>query len=147
MADILNPIIDAGGTTAFEDPLGPDDLARIIFDSPDFVSAVVALDAEGKVAAFQYLERLDPPASDVAGIASFARLHPKCPGAGRAMLTATLEAARAANLTAIDAKIRADNVPGLGYYSAMGFQDRSLIKGVPLKDGTPVDRVIKRLTL
>ena len=63
------------------------------------------------------------------------------------MMAATLIASRAEGLSAIDAKIRADNVPGLGYYSAMGFQDRSLVRDVPLKDGTPVDRVIKRLTL
>ena len=147
MADILNPIIEAGGTTAFEEVFSPQALGKVVFDREDFISAVVAIDPEGKVAGFQYLVRLDPPDTDIGGIASFARLAPKCPGAGRAMMAATLIAARAAGLSAIDAKIRADNVPGLGYYSAMGFQDRSLIKGVPLKDGTPVDRVIKRLTL
>ena len=147
MADILNPIIEAGGTTAYEEPFSPDALGANIFGRPDFLSVVVALDEEGKIAGFQYLMRLDPPETDVAGIASFARLDPKCPGAGRAMMAATLDRARAAGLSAIDAKIRADNVPGLGFYSAMGFQDRSVIKGVPLKDGTPVDRVIKRLTL
>ncbi|MXQ06375.1 GNAT family N-acetyltransferase [Alphaproteobacteria bacterium GH1-50] len=147
MADILNPIIEAGGTTAFESVFTPEALGKTVFDRDDFISAVVAIDPEGGVAGFQYLVRLDPPETDVAGIASFARLDPKCPGAGRAMMAATLERAREAGLSGIDAKIRADNVLGLGFYSAMGFQDRSVIKGVPLKDGTPVDRVVKRLTL
>ena len=147
MADVINPIIRAGGTTAFEDVLTPEDLDRHIFSAPDIVSVVVALDASGTVAAFQYVRRMDPPEMHVGGIASFARLTPKLTGAGRAMMAMTLKLARRADLTVIEAKIRADNVPGLGFYTAMGFQDHSLIKGVPLKDGTPVDRVIKRLAL
>lgn len=80
---------------------------------------------------------------DIGDIASFACAE----GAGRALMTATIAKARAAGLTWINAKIRTDNAPGIRFYSKMGFQDHARLKGVPLKDGTPVDRVIKRLQL
>ena len=50
-------------------------------------------------------------------------------------------------LTSINACIRADNVGGLAFYSKQGFQDHSVDKDVPLKDGTRVDRVNKRFSL
>ena len=37
--------------------------------------------------------------------------------------------------------------PGLGFYSAMGFEDTDREPAVPLCDGTPVDRVTKLLRL
>ncbi|MEO1680323.1 MAG: GNAT family N-acetyltransferase [Pseudomonadota bacterium] len=147
MAVILNPIIRAGGTTAYEEEMSAEAIGKKVIDDPTLVSTVVALDAAGAVAAFQWVARYDPPETHVGGIASFARLNPKLPGAGRAMFAATCAACRAAGLTAIDALIRADNVPGLSYYGAMGFQDHALHEGVPLNDGTPVDRVVKRFML
>jgi len=68
-------------------------------------------------------------------------------GAGSVMFAATKEAAVMGGYKWIDAKIRADNVPGLAYYSKMGFEDYKIDKGVPLGDGTPMDRITKRLTL
>jgi hypothetical protein len=47
----------------------------------------------------------------------------------------------------INAQIRADNLPGMAYYAAMGFAPFDMVKAVPLKDGTPVDRMIKRYDL
>jgi hypothetical protein len=63
------------------------------------------------------------------------------------MFAATKQAATDAGYGFINAKIRADNVPGLAYYTKMGFADHSIDKDVPLSDGTPMDRVTKRLTL
>lgn len=62
-------------------------------------------------------------------------------------IAAFLRCAQAAGLTAINATIRADNVGGLAYYTRMGFQPHAVQKGVPLADGTPADRVSKRLAL
>ena len=39
---------------------------------------------------------------------------------------------------------RADNTPGLGYYGKMGIKEVDRLIAVPLSDGTPVDRVIRR---
>ncbi|MEO0386455.1 MAG: GNAT family N-acetyltransferase [Pseudomonadota bacterium] len=146
MVAILNEIIAIGGTTAFEEPLDAAALGAIVF-SAQRVSAFVVLDDAGVVAGFQWLARLPDLPPDLGDIASFTRRAPRLPGAGRALMAATVAAARAAGLTAINAKIRADNTVGLGYYAAMGFQDHALKKGAPLKDGTPMDRVVKRLSL
>ena len=64
-------------------------------------------------------------------------------GVGRALFALTLDAARAADIVAIDATIRADNTMGLAYYAQMGFADHALIKDAPLRDGTKIDRVQK----
>lgn len=143
MAEVINPIILAGGTTAFEDALTEQDMTKLVFDRPQLVSCFVAEDQCG-LAGFQYLMH-EKPCS--AGIATFARLSPKRRGVGTALFAETLRAANDAGLLYIDAKIRADNVGGLAYYGRMGFQDHSVIPGVPLRNGTPVDRVIKRRTL
>lgn len=141
MADVLNPIIVAGGTTAYEVPLTPDEIAASFLSGPDVICCHVALDLDGKVAAFQYLGRNAKLPADIGDIASFARLEPRLPGAGTALIGPTKFIARQFGLNGINATIRADNVPGLAYYTKMGFQDHDIIRGVPLSDGTPVDRV------
>jgi len=147
MRDVLNPIVAAGGTTAFEDPLSLAEIAALTLEAPGLIAAHVALDPAGGVAGFQYLCRHPALPPEIGDIATFARRSPKVPGIGRALFPATRAAARAAGLTAIEATIRADNVGGLAYYSAMGFVDHRVTRGVPLKDGTPVDRIGKRYRL
>ena len=63
------------------------------------------------------------------------------------MFAATLEAARAARVAVIDATIRADNTGGLAFYARQGFVDYDRLVGVPLKDGTPMDRIRKRFDI
>jgi ribosomal protein S18 acetylase RimI-like enzyme len=65
-------------------------------------------------------------------------------GVGSALFEETKKAARAAGVRTIDATIRADNTGGLAFYTRMGFVDYDRRVGVPLKNGTPVDRVRKR---
>ena len=48
---------------------------------------------------------------------------------------------------AINGQIRADNVPGLAYYTKIGFQTYRTIEAVPLRGGRPVDRIYKRYDL
>ncbi len=146
MADLLNEIIRIGGTTAFEDDVTADMLAGWYLNANPY-ACHVAVDSEGGIAGYQALERTDAYGPGIGEISTFARQTPKTPGTGTALFEATKRSARAAGLSAINAKIRADNVPGLAYYTKMGFQDHVVIPDVPLKDGTPVDRVLKRYPL
>ena len=66
-------------------------------------------------------------------------------GVGAALFARTVEAARAAGVRTIDATIRADNAGGIAFYSRLGFQDYHRLLARPLKNGTPVDRIRKRL--
>ncbi len=144
--DVLNRIIDLGGTTAHLERLDPATFADYHL-GPDQIACHVVLDPDGKVAGFQWLGENEDLPSDCGDIASFTRRDRPLRGAGRALFSATCAAARAAGLMQINATIRADNAPGLGYYAAMGFVDHVIDRAVPLSDGTPVDRISKRFTL
>ncbi len=146
MADLLNPIIRAGGTTAYETEVTEAYLHAKFFEGDRLIALHIARDAHG-LAGMQWINRnpdLPPKTSD---IATFARLTPKTNGVGTALFPHTLEAARAEGCTHINATIRADNTGGLAYYTKMGFVDHEVARGVPLNDGTPVDRISKRFTL
>ncbi len=84
---------------------------------------------------------------DCADIATFTRRSPVLRGAGRALFAETAVVAKSLGFQAINATIRADNVLGLSYYEKMGFQDFSIDYGVPLQNGTPVNRISKRFDL
>ncbi|WP_102109643.1 GNAT family N-acetyltransferase [Oceaniglobus roseus] len=143
MADVINPLIREGTTTAIATEFTVAAMERKIFRDLDLVCCHVALDPEGRVAGFQWLSRVEGFPADWGDIATFARPAPKLPGVGRALFAATRDAATKARLTAITARIRADNAGGLVYYGKMGFQDHDVVTGVPLKDGTPMDRITK----
>ncbi|WP_099826872.1 GNAT family N-acetyltransferase [Oceaniglobus indicus] len=145
IADILNPLIRAGGTTALERELDAAGVADMVFDPARLIACHVALDDSGIVAGVQWLSHIDGFPNDHGDIATFARAEPKVPGVGRALFAATRQAARDAGLAAIMARIRADNTGGLAYYGKMGFVDHDRFIGVPLADGTRVDRIVKRL--
>lgn len=145
--EILNDIIRIGGTTANETMMGEDQFASKYLLTDDLICCHVVLDGDGQVAGFQWLGRNSKLPGDCADIATFTRREPALRGAGRALCAVTKEAAMATGYAQINATIRADNVPGLGYYSKMGFVDFTVTKAVPLKDGTPVDRISKRLAL
>ena len=146
MVAVLTPIILAGGTTALQTPLSPEALQDWFVDGPKTLTCHVA-ELSDRVVGFQWLGRNPKLPEDCADIATFAQQSPKVPGVGRALFAQTTTAARALGLAQINATIRADNVPGLSYYRKMGFVDHGVTKGVPLKDGTPVDRVHKRFAL
>ena len=143
---LLNEIIAQGGTTAYEEPLTHDEFAEHFLTGPDVVSCFVA-EQDGELIGFQTLEGGAPLPPGVCAIASFSKSHTGVRGAGRALFPRSRDAAQAAGFQAIDAQIRADNVPGLGYYAAMGFVQYDVVPQVPLSDGTPVDRVRKRYDL
>jgi len=145
---IINAIIAIGGTTAYEDPFTEERLAAHLLDDPRLICCHTAHNPiDGMPVGYQVLKSHPDLSSDWGDIATFARPEPKLPGTGRALFAATSAFARAQGLMAINATIRADNESGLGYYGKMGFEDHAVTRAVPLRDGTPVDRISKRLVL
>ncbi len=144
LSGLLNQIIAVGGTTAHETPLTDVTFREHFLAGRDHLSCQVAENDDGLLLGFQSLERNANLPAGWGDIATFARLQPKVPGVGRALFAATRMVAKDLGLVAINATIRADNTSGLGYYGKMGFQDYAVKPGVPLSDGTPVDRISKR---
>ncbi|MCY4333523.1 MAG: GNAT family N-acetyltransferase [Litoreibacter sp.] len=145
LVEILNEVIAIGGTTAYQDPVDAAYFVRLVraADPRTFIHvAVTGSHVEG----FQWISP-NPEREDLATIATFARPGTVQRGIGTALFSATKTAAKDAGYGEIDATIRADNSGGLAYYSKMGFKDHSVTNSVPLKDGTPVDRIHKRLPL
>jgi L-amino acid N-acyltransferase YncA len=141
MVALFNHTVKQGGTTAHEEEWDFETFKTHYFDEPVIVTTI--LDGDQPVG-FQAVFAL--PENGLS-IGSFTDQRNPVRGAGTVMFATTKRAAIAQGFAFIDAKIRADNVPGLAYYTKMGFADHSVDKDVPLLDGTPMDRITKRLTL
>jgi len=149
MAVLINEIIAIGGTTAYEDLFTPEGMDHE-FISPPYLLSCTLVEDEGRLLGFQVLlwpNAEEPFPDGWAYIGTYARVGHTGSGIGRTLFAETLKAARAAGVKSIDATIRADNTGGLAFYSRMGFVDYDRKVGVPLKDGTLVDRVRKRFDL
>lgn len=150
MVVLLNKIITAGGTTAHQELFDEDKMLRHYIAADGLISCQVA-EIAGNVLGFQWVRWADPVADgapkDWGIIASFVDNDAAGKGLGQHLFRATRTAAAKAGVVAIDATIRADNVPGLRYYSGLGFTDYDRIVGSPLSDGTIVDRVRKRFDI
>jgi L-amino acid N-acyltransferase YncA len=147
LADLLNEIIAAGGTTAYETPFTPEAFADAHIDGPRVITSIIAEDGDGCPMGFQILLASDKLAPGWGDIGTFARRGSTTRGIGSALFAATRAAAIAAGLKAINATIRADNTGGLAFYARMGFVDYAVARAVPLADGTPVDRISRRYNL
>lgn len=148
LADVLNEIIARGGTTALQTPHTPEKLDRAYLTGPTVICCFVAFDRDsGRLEGFQSVGREDHLPRDVGDIGTFARVGGTQRGIGGALFAATVAEMRRQGLAGINATIRADNAGGLAFYSRMGFRDHGVSPKVPLKDGTPVDRIHKRFSL
>ena len=148
LAELLNAVIARGGTTALEEAFTADGLAHAYLDGPNVICCFTAIDdATGTLEGFQTLGRYPSLPDDVGDIGTFARVDGTQRGVGTALFAATRNEARSRGLAGINATIRADNSGGLAFYTRMGFVDHHVDPAVPLKDGTPVDRISKRLSL
>ncbi|MCF2871508.1 GNAT family N-acetyltransferase [Octadecabacter sp. G9-8] len=140
--EIINHIIALGGSTAYEDPYTEPHFADHYLDEPP-VTNVVLLGTRlvGFQAAFDIGDGLY-------SIGSFTDQQNPARGAGHAIFAKTLADCRAHGGTAILAKITSDNTGGLAYYSKMGFEPDTIWKDDHTRrDGTTVDRIVKRYTL
>ena len=149
MARLINRIIETGGTTAHQSRFDAARMRGHYIAPPLAISCFVAA-LKDEVIGFQALERADPDwqgegklPDDWAVIATFVGEGHRGLGVGCTLFGLTLDAARTADVVAIDATIRADNALGLAYYSRIGFSDHAVINDVPLRDGTKIDRVQK----
>ncbi len=153
MTALINKIIALGGTTAHQRAFDAARMQAHYIAPPRCICCFVA-DRNGQILGFQALEWADPDwdgagklPADWAVIATFVDIGHQGMGIGSGLFGATLGAAEAAGVVAIDATIRADNEGGLFYYEDMGFEDYGIIRDEPLRDGRRVDRIRKKFVI
>jgi ribosomal protein S18 acetylase RimI-like enzyme len=148
LASLLNEIIARGGTTAMQEPMTPGQLADLLLSGPDVICCFVAEHPTSKtLLGFQSLIRSEDLDADIGDIATFTRVGMTHRGVGSRLFAATRVAARKKDLRELNATIRCDNFGGLTFYERIGFIDRDILRQIPLRDGSPVDRIIKRYTV
>ena len=129
MVELLNQIIERGGTTAHRRLFTDERITEHYIKPPLGISCVVAI-ADAGLLGFQALEWCDPDwsgpdplPSDWAVVATFVSLKAQGLGVGRRLFEETVAAARASGVRAIDATIRKENTGGLAFYGRLGFMD------------------------
>lgn len=142
MAELLNDIVQVGGTTAMTGPVTAQDLTDWMGSAPDRSAWHVAEDDRGSILGFQYVEPHPGLPPDCCDIASYVRPGKTGIGIGSTLFTATQAAARNLGYRAIVAVIRTDNAGGLAYYQSRGFEDWKLWEDAPI-----APRVMMRFTL
>lgn len=145
MARLQNRIIRIGGTTAHQVEHAADEVRDAYVTGPGVLCCHVADD--GGILGFQAVERWEGLPVGWGDIGTFVNPDVQARGIGAALFSATVAACRRAGLTAINATIRADNVPGLAYYARLGFTDYAHDTGWALDDGRIVGRVSRRFDL
>ena len=99
----------------------------------------------GRIVGFQAAFEVE---TGIYSVGSFTDQENPAKGAGAAMFAKTREDCRTRGGTSIIAKITADNTAGLAYYSKMGFgPDAVWPADHTRKDGSVVDRIVKRFVL
>ena len=146
MAVLLNQIIAIGGTTAHETPFTPEQILQHYIEGDEPICCHLAEDADGLIG-FQAVGRHPALPAGWGDIGTFVAPTRQRTGAGAALFAATMAAAKAAGLTTLNATIRADNGPGLGYYARRGFVDYAQDPDYRLKSGARVGRVSRRFDL
>jgi L-amino acid N-acyltransferase YncA len=144
MAELLNQIIAAGGTTALTRPVTSRDMAQMMTTALDRSAWHVALNWGGALRGFQYIEPGDHLPPEACDIATFVQIGRTGLGIGSALFAATTKTAKALGYVWINAEIRADNEGGLIYYQSRGFRDYARREAVELASGQRVDKILKR---
>lgn len=147
MAELLNTIIEKGGTTAKTEKVSLTDLERYIRHYSGRNAWFLAEDDVGSVLGFQYIEPNESLPSDAADIATFVKIGETGHGIGSKLFERTKLAAHDLGYAWINATIRADNTGGLAYYQSRGFEDYATQENVKLKDGSCVSKIKKRFNL
>ena len=147
MADLLNDIIRAGGTTALTEDVSTDTIKDWLHQLPDQSVWHVAEDEKGIIYGFQYIRPNADLPPEACAIATFVRIGQTGLGVGSRLFEKTAQAAKDLGYAWIDATIRADNESGLTYYQSRGFEDYARHPRVTLGNGLIVDKISKRYDL
>ncbi|MBO9476183.1 GNAT family N-acetyltransferase [Shimia sp. R11_0] len=146
-ADLLNDIIEIGGTTALTTPLSREALADWLMADPDRAIWHVAMNDAGDVLGFQWIDRFAGLPPEACEIGTFVKTGRTGLGIGSKLFDATKAAARTMGYRWINAEIRADNAGGLAYYQSRSFETYGRKDGIQLEDGTEVSKILKRYDL
>jgi len=147
MANLLNDIIDKGGTTALTRPVTATDISEWMTAQQSRSAWHVALDDAERVIGFQWISPHENLPEEAVDIATFVMLGRAGLGIGSALFDATKQAAKTLGYAWINATIRADNEGGLTYYQSRGFRDWAYDADVKLDSGLIVDKISKRYDL
>lgn len=135
VSQILQALTAAGKRRKPSDP----DFARDHYIAhPQQICCTIAVDDDGHPMGFQSLKRAtegNPYGTPLGWGIIGTHIHPHYArrGVGRHLFSATRDAARYAELPAIEAFIGADNAEAIGYYEAMGFVTYRAVDGVDCK--------------
>lgn len=143
MSDLQNRIIRIGGTTAHQVEHDAAYIDAHYISGPGVICCHLAEDDSGLIG-FQSMGRHAGLPENWGDIGSYVNPDRQRTGAGAALFATTLAVARQKRVVVINATIRGDNVPGLGYYSRRGFVDYAYDPEYQLKDGRRVGRISKR---
>lgn len=146
MAELLNRIIAIGGTTAHETAFTPEAIITHYIEGAEPICCVLAEDDEGLIG-FQSVGHNPDLAEGWGDVGTFVAPDRQRSGAGQALFAVTITAARSAGVKVLNATIRADNAPGMGYYARRGFVDYAQDPDYTLKSGAKVGRVSRRFDL
>ena len=147
LADLLNEIIEKGGTTAMTNAVAASDLANWIRYYSGQNAWFLAEDDSGQVLGFQWIEPHEKLPPDACDIATFARLGRSRLGVGTALFERTRRAAADLGYRWINATIRSDNTGGLAYYQSRGFETYAVDRNIVLDHDIVVDKISKRFDL
>lgn len=146
MAALLNRIIAIGGTTAHEAPFAPEAIIAHYIQGDEPICCHLAEDEQGLIG-FQSVGHNAALPEGWGDIGTFVAPDRQRSGAGQALFAVTVTAARGAGVKVLNATIRADNAPGLGYYARRGFVDYAEDPDFRLKSGARVGRISRRFDL
>ncbi|MEO9651274.1 MAG: GNAT family N-acetyltransferase [Roseobacter sp.] len=144
MANLLNGIIEKGGTTALTRPVTGKDISDWMASNAVLSAWHVAVNESEQVVGFQWISPHPQLPQEAADVATFVQLGRTGLGIGSALFSATAAAAKELGYVWINATIRADNTGGLTYYQSRGFRDWTIDEAVPLDSGQIVDKISKR---
>jgi len=146
MTALLNRIIAIGGTTAHEVAFTPEAIIAHYIEGVEPICCHLAEDDQGLIG-FQSVGHNPALPEGWGDIGTFVAPDRQRSGAGQALFAVTVTAARGAGVRVLNATIRADNAPGLGYYARRGFVDYAEDPDFRLKSGARVGRVSRRFDL
>lgn len=124
MSNVLRPILASWNSKR---PSSPDHVIANYIEHPDRLRCSVATVTDGRILGFQSLKiasENNPYGLPIGWgiIGTYVAAEATGKGIGRALFTASFQAAKAAGIKDIDATIGESNLTGLAYYEALGFQ-------------------------